>query len=143
MNEFDKGKMVIYYVLVSLCLFSILVYIFVVIYLFSCFRVILEGNGRKERKLGENEQNWMKLQIAEKFKSRELTLWVTKNNFPNLAKNRLGNRQISFLAFLAIRVTSKLILRGPKNSEKKERIEERGVPAIQASIFLHFSAIFC
>ena len=122
--------MIIYYVLVSLCLFSILVYIFVVIYLFSCFRVILEGNGRKELKLGENEQNWMKSQIAEKFKSRELTLWVTKNNFPNLAKNRLGNRQISFLAFLAIRVTSKLILRGPKNSKKKERIEGRGVLAV-------------
>ena len=57
----NKGKMVIYYVPVSPCLFIILVYIFVVLCLFYCFRVILEVNGRKERKLGENEQTGIKL----------------------------------------------------------------------------------
>ena len=68
----DKGKMVIYYMTVSLCLFSILVYIFVVLCLFYCSRVILEGNGRKEQKLSENEKNRTKLQIAEKLKGKEL-----------------------------------------------------------------------
>ena len=50
MGEFDKGEMVIYYVLISLFLFSILVYIVIVLSLFQCFRVILEGNGKKRAK---------------------------------------------------------------------------------------------
>ena len=58
---------------------------------FSVFRVILEGNERNERKLGENKQNWKKLQITEKLKGREQTLQVTNNSFPILAENRLGN----------------------------------------------------
>ena len=75
MGEFDKGKIGIYYMLVSLCLFSIPVYIFVVLCLFYCFRVILEGNGRKERKLDENKQNGQNWQKAKKqSRQRELAL---------------------------------------------------------------------
>ena len=62
MGEFDKGKMIIYYVSVSLCLFSILVYIFTVLCLFQCFKVNLEVNGRNEPKLVKSSETGAKLE---------------------------------------------------------------------------------
>ena len=54
----DKEKMVNYLLSVSPYLLCIFLYIIVILCLFYCFKSILEGNGRKELKQGENKQIW-------------------------------------------------------------------------------------
>ena len=70
----DKGKMVIYYMSVSLCLFSILDYIFLVLCCFS----VLESFWKETEERSENRAKTSK--IGKKLKScqgRELAPWVT------------------------------------------------------------------
>ena len=50
----DRDIIVINNVSISLCLFSILLYIFLVLYLFLCFVGILDERIRKELKLSQN-----------------------------------------------------------------------------------------
>ena len=57
---FDKGKIVKNLMSISICLFCIFLFIFIVLCLFWCFRSNLEKYGRKEPEQVKKGQNWQK-----------------------------------------------------------------------------------
>ena len=127
-------------------LYAYLAFFCIFLWFYVCFS-ILESFWKVTEERSKNCAKTSKTgKIGKKLKNikgRELAPRVTNSSFPILAENRLGNWQISFLTSLAINGISKIIPRGLENSEKKERIEGRGVLTVQASTILYFSIIFC
>ena len=114
---------------------SILLYIFVVLCLFWCFRVILEGNRRKEQKSGENEQNgqnWQKAEKLSKAESQHLdaSFRVTTINFPILAENGQWAYQLPDL--LGYKRDVQTLSKGFENSGKRKRRELKDEEFLQS-----------
>ena len=131
-------------------LYSSLVFLCIFLFFYVCFSV-LELFWKKTEERSKNQVKTSKIgQSCKQLKSSKAESWhcsasnrITNAEFPFSAKTEGGNWQFSFLTSLTIKRTSKLIPRDLKTHKKKERIQGRGVLAVQASIFFHFSAIVC